>query len=69
MARNCKKFNNEKIFMRHSSKPKRKKMELQRAAWSDYKHEFLVCVFPDSMINLSKFYTRRSSDKSIILKE
>ena len=55
--------------MRHSLKLKRKKMELQRAAWSDYKHEFLVCVFPDSMINLSKFYTRRSNDKSIILKE
>ena len=48
-------------------------MELQNAAWSDYKHhntvEFLVCIFYNSMINLSTFYTRRSSDKAIILKK
>ena len=46
-------------------------MVLESATWSDYKHyntvEFLVYVFPNSVINLSKFYTSRSSDKAIIL--
>ena len=36
---------------------KKKKMELQSATWSDYKHhntdELLVCVFPNSTITLA----------------
>ena len=40
--------------------------------WSDYKHhnimEFLICIFPNSTITLSKVYISRTSDKVIILK-
>ena len=42
------------------------------ATWSDYKHhnilEFLICIFPNSAITLSKVYISRASDKAIILK-
>ena len=41
------------------------------AIWPDYKHhntfDFFVCVFHNSTITLSKVYTRRTSDKAIIL--
>ena len=41
------------------------------ATWPDYKHhntfDFLVCVFHNSTITLSKVYTRRTSDKAITL--
>ena len=41
------------------------------ATWSGYKHhkavEFLVCVFPNSTVTLSKVYTRRTGDKAVIL--
>ena len=47
-------------------------MELQNAVLSYYKHhntvEFLVFVFPKSAITLSKLYTKKASEKTIILK-
>ena len=41
------------------------------ATWSDYKHhnstvEFLICVFINSTRTLSRVYTRRTNDKSMI---
>ena len=46
-----------------------KKLELESAAWSDCEHhkaaDFLVYVFPNSTLALSKFYSRRTSYETV----
>ena len=67
LARNFKNLIRKRFAQRRSLKPK---IDLNNVTWSDYQHhnmvEFLLVFFPNPLA-LSKFYTRRISDKGIIL--